>query len=92
MELQHDNVSIHQGAGGEPPESQLSSSSSSSPLSHHSDSHRRNVSKKPLLKLNVKFDLTMFNGESNAKKLNNWIRHIEVYCNVQQIEEDEANI
>ena len=34
----------------------------------------------------------MFNGESNAKKLNNWVRHIEIYSRIQQIEEDEANI
>ena len=31
-------------------------------------------------------------GESNAEKLNNWIRQIEVYCRIQQIMEDEANI
>ena len=34
----------------------------------------------------------MFNGESNAEKLNNWIRQIEVYCRIQQIVEDEAKI
>ncbi len=34
----------------------------------------------------------MFNGESNAEKLNNWIRHIEIYCRIQQIVEDEAKI
>lgn len=31
------------------------------------------------LNLDVKFDLPNFNEESSAKKINNWIRHIEVY-------------
>ncbi len=34
----------------------------------------------------------MFNGESNAEKLNNWIRQIGIYYRIQQIEEDEAKI
>jgi hypothetical protein len=34
----------------------------------------------------------MFNGEANADKLNNCIRHIEFYCCVQQIEEEEERI
>ena len=34
----------------------------------------------------------MYHGESNAEKLNNWIRHIEVYCRIQQIKEEEAKI
>ena len=34
----------------------------------------------------------MFNGESNAENLNNWIRQIEIYCRIWQIEEDEVKI
>ena len=34
----------------------------------------------------------MFNGEYNAEKINNWIRQIEVYCHVQQIEEEEVKV
>lgn len=35
-------------------------------------------SPKHLLQLDVKFDLPMYNGEINAKKLDNWIRQVEV--------------
>ena len=63
------------GGGGDPPDS---SNPTDSPLSPHnsSDDHKEkntNSFRKPLLKLDVKFDLPMFNGESNADKLNNWI-------------------
>jgi hypothetical protein len=57
-----DDASINQGARGdllEPPSSPSSSSSSSSKCSHHS-SHKDSF-KKPLLKLDVKFSLPMFN-------------------------------
>lgn len=40
----------------------------------------------PLIKLDVKFDLLIYDGELNAKKLDNWIRHIDVYCRVQNID------
>ena len=63
------------GGGGDPPDS---SNPTDSPLSPHnsSDDHKEkntNSFRKPLLKLDVKFDLPMFNGESNVDKLNNWI-------------------
>jgi hypothetical protein len=66
---------VNQGAGGdplEPPSSPSSSSSSSSEHSHHS-SHKASF-KKPLLKLDVKFSLPMFNRDANSEKLDNWIR------------------
>jgi len=34
----------------------------------------------------------MYNGEINVENLNNWVRKIEIYCRIQQIEEDEVNI
>jgi hypothetical protein len=53
------------------PSSSSSSSSSSSEHSHHS-SHKASF-KKPLLKLDVKFSLPMFNGYVNPEKRDNWI-------------------
>lgn len=38
---------------------------------------------KPLLKLDVKFELPKYNGEVDAENLDNWVRKIEVYCSVQ---------
>ena len=38
----------------------------------------------PLLKLDVKFLLLMYDGKVNAEKLDNWVRQMEVYCNVQK--------
>jgi len=90
-----DDAVEDQGIAGDSPEppypsSSLSSSSSSS-HSHHSNFHQ-NALKNPLLKLDVKFNFPMFNGEANVDKLNIWIRQIEVYYCVQQIEEEEENI
>ena len=34
----------------------------------------------------------MYNGEVNAKKLYNWIRQLEVYCRVQNLQEDDIKI
>jgi hypothetical protein len=70
-----DNVSVNQGVGGDPPKppsSPSSSSSSSSKHSHHShhSSHKASF-KKPLLNLDVKFALPMFNGDVNPEKLDN---------------------
>ena len=39
--------------------------------------HNKKVS---LIKLDVKFDLPIYDRELNAKKLDNWIRQIDVYC------------
>jgi hypothetical protein len=79
-----DDALVNQGARGdphEPPSSPSSSSSSSSKHSHNS-SHKSSF-KKPLLKLDVNFFLPMFNGDANPKNIDNWIRHVEVYCCVQ---------
>jgi hypothetical protein len=70
----NDNALVVQEARGDPPEppsSPSSSSSSSSNHSHHS-SHKDSF-KKPLLNLDVKFFLPVFNGYVNPKKLDNWI-------------------
>jgi hypothetical protein len=72
-----DDASLNQEARGYPPEPPYSPSSyrsSSSEHSHHShhSSHKASF-KKPLLNLDVKFDLRMFNGDVNPERLDNWI-------------------
>jgi hypothetical protein len=34
----------------------------------------------------------MFNGDANPKKLDNWIRKVEVYCHVQHIDEEGVKV
>ena len=46
----------------------------------------------PQLKLYIKFELPMYNGELNAEKLDNWIRQIELYCRIQKFIEDNIKI
>jgi hypothetical protein len=46
----------------------------------------------PLLKLDVKFELPMYDGEVNAERLDNWVRKMEVYCSVQQIKDEATQI
>jgi hypothetical protein len=91
-----DYASVNQGVGGDPPElpsSPSSSSSSSYEHSHHSQhSSHKSSFKKPLLKLDVKFALPMFNGYANPEKLDNWIQQVEVYCRVQHIDEEEVKV
>jgi len=64
-----------------PPSSPSSSSSSSS-----SSSAEYKMEKKPkktsLLKLDVKFELPVNDGELNPKNLDNWIKQLEVYCHI----------
>jgi hypothetical protein len=36
--------------------------------------------------------LSIYDGELNAEKLDNWIKQIEVYCRVQKIMDDTAKI
>jgi len=74
--------SVHGDGGGNPPPSGNESPSSSS---NHHNKNSGNASNKPFFKLDVKFDLPVYNGESNAEKLNNWIRQPELYCRIQQI-------
>ena len=72
-----DDSSVNQWAGEYPPgppSSPLISISSSSEHSHHSHHSIHKASfTKPLLKLDVKFTLPMFNGDANPRKLDNWI-------------------
>jgi hypothetical protein len=65
------------------------------PSNHYS--HRNKSSKKtdhnlPLLKLDVKFEFSTYDGELNANKLDNWIKKIKVNCRVQRIMDEVAKI
>ena len=46
----------------------------------------------PLLNLDVKFELPLYDGEINAEKLDNWIIQIEVYWKIQRIIDEETMI
>jgi hypothetical protein len=46
----------------------------------------------PLLKIDIKFELPMYNEEVNVDKLDNWIFQIEEYCRIQSIKDDETKI
>ena len=65
------------GNGGKPPPSsssysQASSSSSTNTNLTHTHQHTSKViGKTPMLKLDINFELPMYNGEVNAKKLEN---------------------
>jgi hypothetical protein len=69
------------GNGASPPPSPPSSSSSTSsiPLPNSPKEHGKTPSQIPLLKLDIKFELPMYNGEINAEKLDNWICQIVGY-------------
>jgi hypothetical protein len=74
-----------------PPSSPCSSYSSSNPTSTRTHSHKHKPDM-PLLKLDVKFELPMYNGEVNAENLDNWVRKMEVYRSVKQINDEETKI
>jgi hypothetical protein len=82
------------GNGATPPPSPPSSSSSTSsqPLPNSPRGHGKIPPQIPLLNLDIKFELPMYNGEVNAEKLDNWIRQIEVYCRIQRIQDNETKI
>jgi hypothetical protein len=86
------------GNGASPPPSPPSSSSSSSSstssknLPNSPKGHGKTPWQIPSLKLDIKFELPIYNGEVNAEKLDNWIRQIEVYCRIQKIQDDEIKI
>jgi hypothetical protein len=102
------NPSLHKGGSGDKnpggnggngaspppslPPSSTSSSSSSSSSKHLPDGHGKTPSQIPSLKLDIKFELPIYNGEVNAEKLDNWIRQIEVYSRIQKIQDDETKI
>ena len=65
------------GGSGKSPSSPSSSSSSTS-SSVHQPHKSKNTSKIHFLKIDVKFELPMFNGEFNAENLDNWSRQLEV--------------
>jgi hypothetical protein len=92
----YDNSSVNQGVGGDPPEPPSSPSSSITSSSEHSHQSHHSIHKtsfkKPLLKLDVKLYLPMFNGDVNPEKIDNWIQWVEVYCHVQQINEEEVKV
>jgi hypothetical protein len=69
-----------------------SSSTSSRPLLNSPKGHGKTNSQIPSLKLDIKFELPIYNGEVNVEKLDNWIRQIEVYCRIQKIQDDETKI
>ena len=90
------------GNGSKPPPSRPFSSSSSSwasspsstntTLTHNGQHTSKGTGKSPLLKLDVRFELPMYNCEVNVKKLHNWICQLEVYCRIQNLQEDDINI
>jgi hypothetical protein len=72
-----------------PSASSSSSTSSKSITRKHSHKHKHDI---PLLKLDVKFELPMYDGEVNAERLDNWVKKMEVYCSVQQIKDEATQI
>jgi hypothetical protein len=73
------------------PPSSPSSSSSSSKSNAKKHVHKHN-NEMPLLKLDVKFELPIYDGEVNVEKLDNWVRQMELYCSVQQIKDEDTQI
>ena len=69
--------------------SSSSSSSSKSTTRKHLHQHKHDM---PILKLDVKFELPMYDGEVNAERLDNWVTHMEVYCSVQKIKDEATQI
>jgi hypothetical protein len=83
------------GNGASPPPSpppSSSSSSSSTSSKHLPNGHGKTPSQIPSLKIDIKFELPLYNGEVNTEKLDNWIRQIEVYSRIQKIKDDETKI
>jgi len=48
--------------------------------------------KSPLLKLDVKFELLVYDKEMNPEKLDNWVKQLEFYCRIQDITDDKTKI
>jgi hypothetical protein len=74
------------------PSSPLTSSSSGSSkytATKHSHKHKHDM---PLLKLYVKFELPLYDGEVNTKRIDNWVREMEDYYSVQQIKDEATQI
>ena len=75
-----------------PPSSPSSSSSSSSSSSNVEFETEKKPKKTSLLKLDVKFELPVYDGEMNPEKLDNWIKQLDVYCCIQNISSDKTKI
>jgi hypothetical protein len=57
-----------------PPSPPSSPSSPSSSISSSNSNEKKHKNKMPLLKLDVKFELPMYDGEVNAERLDNWVK------------------
>ena len=90
-EEEEDHPQIPPSPPSKPPSSPSASSSSSSKSSGKKNVHK-NKHEMPLLKLDVKFELPIYDGEVNVEKLDNWIRQMEGYCSVQQIKDEATQI
>ena len=53
---------------------------------------KKKPKKTSLLKLDVKIELLVYDGEMNPEKLDNWIKQLEVYCCIQNISNDKTKI
>ena len=62
------------------------------PLSYTHQPTSKGIGKQPLLKLDIKFELPMYNGEVNVENLDNWLRHLDFYCRIQNIQDDDTKI
>jgi len=71
------------------PQPSLSSPSS---YSLHKTSPDKKKKKTSLIKLDVKLDLPIYDGELNAKKIDIWIRQIDVYFRVQNVDSERKKI
>jgi hypothetical protein len=83
------------GGGGTSKPCSPSSSSFNNEASVHSSKDKKKMhysSDMSLLKLDVKFQLSTYDGELDAEKLDNWVRQLEVYCRIQNIVDDETKI
>jgi hypothetical protein len=85
------------GGGGPSEPSSPSSSSSTSEASVHPSKDKKPKKTHhsfdiPLLKLDVNFQLPTYDGELDAKMLDNWMRQLEFYCRIQRIVDDETKI
>jgi len=74
------------------PPSPPSSSSSSSSSSNVESEIEEKPMKTSLLKLDIKFELPIYDGEMNPKKLDNWIKKLELYCCIQNISNNKTKI
>ena len=63
------------------PPSSLSSSSTSSSSISESETEKK-PKKTSLLKLDVKFELPIYDSKMNPEKLYNWIKQLEVYFRI----------